>query len=142
MASPRVLKEDAGGMPADIDRYVMRLEGIRFRARHGDSDAERDLPQDFVVDLEVRLPASALPKSDERRAVYDYDALATLVVEEGTRASYRLLETLAKCLLGRVFQDTPAVGASVRVRKFGPPTAVSVDTVAIELAAERPSSLR
>ncbi len=129
-------------MPADIDRYAMRLEGIRFRARHGDSDAERDLPQDFVVDLEVRLPVSALPKSDERRAVYDYDALATLVVEEGTRASYRLLEMLGKRLLERVFHDTPAVGASVRVRKFGPPTAMSVDSVAIELAAARPTASR
>ncbi|MSP24036.1 MAG: dihydroneopterin aldolase [Myxococcales bacterium] len=124
-------------MSADVDRYVIRLEGIRFRARHGVSDAERDLPQDFVVDLEVRLPIAVLPASDDRRAVYDYDVLATLVVEEGTRTSYRLLESLSRRLLERVLSDTPAVGATVRVRKFGPPTAASVDTVAVELSANR-----
>ena len=124
-------------MGAAITTYRIRLEGIRFRARHGVSPAERDLPQDFVVDLDVTLPVEALPASDERACVYDYDKLASLVVAEGTRASYKLLETLARNLLDRVLRDTPALAASVRLRKFGPPTAVSVDTVSIELGATR-----
>jgi dihydroneopterin aldolase len=124
-------------MAATVSTYSIRLEGIRFRARHGASVEERNLPQDFVVDLEVTLPVETLPSSDERRCVYDYDALASLVVAEGTRASYKLLETLAKRLLERVLDDTPALAATVRLRKFGPPTTVSVDTVAIELSGER-----
>ena len=115
-------------------RYSIRLDGIRFRARHGASDAERYLLQDFVVDLEVVLPVELLPESDDRKSVYDYDALATLVVEEGTTKSYKLLETLAKRLLERLLKETPALGAAVRLRKFGPPTTASVDTVSIELA--------
>lgn len=124
-------------MSASVDQYRIRLDGIRFRARHGASQAERDLLQDFVVDLEATLPLDALPASDKRSCVYDYDALASLVVAEGTRASYKLLETLARRLLQRVLSDTPAVAATVRLRKFGPPTAVSVDTVAIELSGRR-----
>lgn len=93
--------------------------------------------QDFVVDLEVGLPVEYLPDSDERNRVYDYDTLANLVVEEGTKTSYKLLETLAKQLLHRVLDDTPALSATVRLRKFGPPTTVSVDTVAIELSGHR-----
>ena len=124
-------------MAAQVTTYRIRLEGIRFRARHGASAAERDLPQDFVVDLEVSLAASALPASDDRSRVYDYDVLATLVVDEGTKASYKLLETLGRRLIDRVLADTPALSATVRVRKFGPPTQASVDTVAIELSGER-----
>lgn len=124
-------------MSATVDQYRIRLDGIRFRARHGASQAERDLLQDFVVDLEATLPLDALPASDRRSCVYDYDALASLVVAEGTRASYKLLETLARRLLHRVLSDTPAVAATVRLRKFGPPTTVSVDTVAIELSGRR-----
>jgi 7,8-dihydroneopterin aldolase/epimerase/oxygenase len=120
-----------------ISQYAIRLEGIRFRARHGVSDAERYLLQDFVVDLEVWLPVEVLPGSDERSRVFDYDALATLVVEEGTRTSYKLLETLAKQLLERVLADTPATAATVRLRKFGPPTTASVDTVSVELRGKR-----
>jgi 7,8-dihydroneopterin aldolase/epimerase/oxygenase len=124
-------------MTPTVTTYRMRLEGIRFRARHGVSPAERDLPQDFVVDLEVELPVGALPASDERACVYDYDKLATLVVTEGTNTSYKLLETLASKLLERVLSDTAALSAIVRLRKFGPPTIASVDTVAIELGGSR-----
>jgi dihydroneopterin aldolase len=36
-----------------------------------------------------------------------------------------------------VLGDTPAIAATVRLRKFGPPTKASVDTVAIELSGQR-----
>lgn len=122
---------------ASASTYKIRLEGIRFRARHGVSRAERDLPQDFVVNLEVELPVASLPRSDSRARVYDYDALATLVVDEGTKASYKLLETLADRLIGRVLADTPAFACTVQVKKFGPPTSASVDAVSIELTGKR-----
>lgn len=119
--------------PCSVSRYSIRLDGIRFRARHGVSDAERYLLQDFVVDLEVSLPVDMLPDSDERSRVYDYDDLATIVVTEGTKTSYKLLETLARRLLQRLLTDTAATSATVRLRKFGPPTTASVDNVTIEL---------
>jgi len=124
-------------MSASVETYRICLEGIRFRARHGASRAERDLPRDFVVDLEVVLPVAALPRSDSRARVFDYDRLATLVVDEGTRVSYKLLETLAERVIDRVLTDTPAVRVQVRVKKFGPPTAASVDAVAVELTGKR-----
>ncbi|MEO7331012.1 MAG: dihydroneopterin aldolase [Minicystis sp.] len=124
-------------MSASVETYRIRLEGIRFRARHGASRAERDLPQDFVVNLDVALPVSALPRSDSRARVFDYDQLASLVVDEGTRVSYKLLETLAERLISRVLADTPAIMVQVLVKKFGPPTLASVDAVAIELIGKR-----
>jgi dihydroneopterin aldolase len=124
-------------MAPSVSTYAIRLEGIRFRARHGASDAERYLLQDFVVDLEVVLPVDLLPDGDERSRVYDYDTLASLVVEEGTRTSYKLLETLAHQLLERVLNDTPALAATVRLRKLRPPTTASVDTVSVELRGAR-----
>lgn len=126
-------------MAPSVQSYRIRLEGIRFRARHGASRAERDLPQDFVVNLVVLLPVAALPRSDSRARVFDYDKLASLIVDEGTRASYKLLETLGERLIARVLSDTPALGVTVEVKKFGPPTEVSVDAVSIELSAERPA---
>src|SRR6476469_3472262 len=102
-------------MPSSVETYRIRLEGIRFRARHGASRAERDLPQDFVVHLDVTLPVSLLPRDDSR-----------------ARVSYKLLETLGERLISRVLEDTPALSVSVQVKKFGPPTLASVDAVAVE----------
>ena len=124
-------------MPVEVDGYRIRLEAIRFRGRHGVSRAERDLPQDFVVDLDVTLPVAALPRADARARVFDYDKLAALVVDEGTKSSYKLLETLAQRLVGRVLAETPAIAVAVRVKKFGPPTSASVDAVSVELTGRR-----
>ena len=124
-------------MPAEVESYRIRLEGIRFRARHGVSRAERDLPQDFVVHLDVELPVSLLPRADARARVFDYDRLASLVVDEGTRVSYKLLETLAERLIERLFADTPAARVTVEVKKFGPPTSASVDAVSVSLTGHR-----
>jgi dihydroneopterin aldolase len=120
-----------------IERYRIELLGIRFRGKHGASRAERDLPQDFIVDLEVELPVEALPRTDARSRVFDYDRLASLVVEVGTGSSFRLLETLAERVLAAVLEKTPAQLARVRVKKLGPPTAASVDSVSVELLGGR-----
>lgn len=120
-----------------ITTYRMHVDGIRFRGRHGASKAERDLLQDFVASLDVELPVSALPKSDTLRGVVDYGKLADIVADEGTRSSCRLLETLALRLIDRILEETPARAITVRIKKFGPPTAVSVDSSSIELRGER-----
>jgi dihydroneopterin aldolase len=124
-------------MPAEVESYRIRLEGIRFRARHGVSRAERDLPQDFVVHLDVELPVALLPRADSRARVFDYDKLASLVVDEGTRVSYKLLETLAERVIARLLADTPAIAVTVEVKKFGPPTSASVDAVSVSLSGHR-----
>lgn len=124
-------------MGSVIQTYRIRLDGIRFRAKHGASRAERDLPQDFVVCLEVELPIALLPRTDSRARVFDYDQLASLVVDAGTSASYKLLETLAERIIERVLEGTPAVSVTVQVKKFGPPTSVSVDAVAVELTGRK-----
>lgn len=87
--------------------------------------------------LEVELPVALLPRADARARVFDYDKLANLVVEAGTSASYKLLETLAQRIIERVLDDTPALGITVQVKKFGPPTSVSVDAASVELSGRK-----
>ncbi len=122
---------------SNIRTYMIHLDGIRFRGRHGASRAERDLPQDFVATLDVELEIGAFPRSDTKKGLVDYGHLAELVVTEGTSASYRLLETLAARLIDRILEESPAISVRVRIKKFGPPTAVSVDAASIELYATR-----
>jgi dihydroneopterin aldolase len=122
---------------ARIDTYRIRLDGVRFRGRHGASRAERGLLQDFVAAVEIDLPTSVLPRADSLARVYDYGKLAELIVDEGTTGSYRLLETLAERILSRILDASPAIAATVRITKFGPPTAVSVDQATVELRGRR-----
>lgn len=115
--------------------YVIRLENIRFRAKHGVSDSERDLPQDFLVTVEVALPVGALPAADRMEDVFNYNHISSIVVEEGTLRPYKLLEKFAARLVERILSSTPAVRVRVAVTKLRPPTDASVDSVTVELTS-------
>ena len=120
-----------------LTTYKIRLQGIRFRARHGALRAERDLPRDFVVDVTVELPVTALPRTDSLSRVFDYEKIAQIVVDEGTQKTYKLLETLGQHLAERILEETPAVEVTIQVRKFAPPTTASVDAFTVEISARR-----
>jgi 7,8-dihydroneopterin aldolase/epimerase/oxygenase len=117
--------------------YRIRLDGIRFRSKHGASISERRLPQDFVANVELSFPPSALPGGDERGEVVDYDRIASAIVQEGTSRSCRLLETLARRIVERLFTDFPATSVRIVITKARPPTSSSVESASIELLVAR-----
>ncbi len=121
----------------DLKEYRIRLDGVRFRSKHGASSSERRLPQDFVANVELSLPTSALPRGDDRRDVVDYDRLASAIEDEGTARSYRLLETLARRIVDRLFTESPATSVRIVITKARPPTSTSVESASVELLVSR-----
>lgn len=117
--------------------YTLRLQGVRFRANIGASAAERSIPQDLVVDVDLELPVSSLPKRDTKREVVDYDAVVRLVVEVGLAESYRLLEVYAQRLLERLLAETPALRVRVAATKLRVPSTYSTDKAIVELSGTR-----
>jgi 7,8-dihydroneopterin aldolase/epimerase/oxygenase len=120
-----------------VTEYTLRLHSIRFRTNLGASRSERDIPQEIVVDVELTLPITALPKRDLRRDAVDYGVIADLVVEEGLRDQYHLLETYAQRLVDRLLAETPALRVRVGATKLRVPTTHSVDRAVVELVATR-----
>ncbi len=123
-----------------LKEYRIRLDGVRFRSKHGASSSERRLPQDFVANVELSLPTSELPRGDDRRDVVDYDRIASAIVDEGTARSYRLLETLARRIVDRLFADSPATSVRIVITKARPPTSSSVEAASVELLMSRADS--
>jgi dihydroneopterin aldolase len=120
-----------------IREYTLRLHGVRFRATIGASAAERSIPQDLVVDVDLELPVSALPKRDAKREVVDYDRAVRLVVEVGLAEPYRLLEVYAQRVLERLLTETPALRVRVAVTKSRVPSTYSTDQAVVELIGSR-----
>ncbi len=120
-----------------VDQYTLRLEGVRFRTNMGASHSERSLPQEIVVDVELMLPIDALPGHDRRRDAVDYDAVVSLVVEEGRAEPYRLLETYVRRLTERLLAETPAQRVRVAAAKLRVATVQRVDRAVVELVATR-----
>ena len=120
-----------------LEGYTLRLDGIRFRANLGASHSERALPQEIVVDVELTLPLSALPKRDRRPDAVDYDAVAGVCVETGLAERYRLLETYVQRLIERLLDATPALRIRVAATKLRMPTMHNVDRAVVENLASR-----
>jgi len=120
-----------------IHEYTLRLQAIRFRANIGASHFERSTPQEIVVDVELTLPVSALPKRDHRRDVVDYESIVNRVVELGLSEPYRLLETYAERLLAKLLAETPASRVSVAATKLRVPGSHNVDRAIVQLVGSK-----
>jgi len=122
-----------------IREYTLRLEAVRFRANIGASAAERSIPQDLVVDVDLELPVGSLPKRDTKREVVDYDLVVRLVVEVGLAEPYRLIEVYVQRLLERILAETPALRVRVAATKLRVPSTYSTDRAIVELIGTRDS---
>ena len=136
-AAPRASARESGYGRSVVYGYTLRLHGIRFRGNVGASKSERAIPQEIVVDVELTLPVSALPKRDVKRDVVDYSKVADLVVEEGTATPHHLLETYAQGLIERLLRETPALKVKLAATKSRVPTTQAVDRAVVELEASR-----
>jgi len=121
-----------------IAEYTLGLRKVRFQAHIGASRKERAIRQELLVDVDLVLPVSALPRRDRRRDVVDYDAVACAVVEESAaEGGFALLETYAARVAARLLAQTPARRVRVAVTKAKVPTTHPVEAAVVEVVAVR-----
>ncbi len=101
-----------------VDRIV--LSGIRVQGRHGVSDEERSLPQDFELDLTCSTDARAAARDDAIGATIDYVRLRDVAIAVATGSSYRLIETLAERIASAILEQLGPQWVRVRVTKLRP----------------------
>ena len=116
---------------------IIKVENIRVYAYHGCLPEETQIGSDYRVDIEVEADLSQSSLSDDLNDTVDYVLLNQIVKEEMASAS-KLLETVAKRILDRIFNEASLVlKASVSVSKLNPPIGGDVEMVTIQLNEER-----
>jgi 7,8-dihydroneopterin aldolase/epimerase/oxygenase len=98
-----------------MDRIL--LEGMSFQGRHGVRPAEREVPQEFKVDVEVDCDLSEPGKSDRIEDTIDYRQIRSVVKDVIEGESQKLLETLAARIADRVLEIPRVGGVTVRIAK-------------------------
>lgn len=111
---------------------TIRLSGLRARGTHGVLDFEHTAPQDFVVDVALRLDITRAIATDDVAHTINYAEVADAVVAviEGEHAD--LIETLAGRIAARVL-DFGAAGVEVTVHKPHAPIPHEFADVAVTL---------
>jgi dihydroneopterin aldolase len=129
------------GVPGDespTDRITLR--GLRVRGAHGVLPAERELGQEFVVDVTLWLDTAPAASRDDVAATVDYGALAENLAAVVAGEPVELIETLAARLAEVCLADEKAARAEVTVHKPAAPITVPFADVAVTIVRCRSGS--
>ncbi|WJJ97057.1 dihydroneopterin aldolase [Algibacter luteus] len=116
---------------------IIKVENIRVFAYHGCLKEETKIGSDYRVDLEVKADLQTSAVTDKLNDTVDYVFLNRIIKEEMNIASH-LLETVAKRILNRIFNEDKLVKkATVWVSKLNPPIGGDVEKVTIKMTDKR-----
>ena len=116
---------------------TIKVENIRIFAHHGCLKEETKIGCDYRVDLEVKVNLKKSAKTDELKDTVNYVFLNRIVKEEMLKPS-KLLETVARRILDRIFKEDKIVKkATICVSKLNPPIGGDVEMVTIKMTEKR-----
>lgn len=116
---------------------IIKVTNIRVFAYHGCLNEETKIGSDYRVDLKVKANLQQSAKSDALQDTVDYVFLNRVIKEEMAIPS-KLLETVAKRILNRIFnEDKLVTKATVNVSKLNPPIGGDVERVTIKMTEKR-----
>jgi dihydroneopterin aldolase len=109
-----------------VSRARLFLTGIRAEGRHGARDGEKDVPQPFVVDLDIEVDAT----HDSIEATADYRAISDAVREIIEGGSFDLIEAMAHAIAVRIGAFPHVDGVTAVVHKPNAAARLGIDGVA------------
>ena len=116
---------------------IIKVENIRVFAHHGCLAEETKIGSDYRVNLEVKANLKKSAKTDNLYDTVDYVLLNQIVKDEMAIPS-KLLETVAKRIMKRIFKESKIVSkVSVSVSKVNPPIGGDVEMVTIKMDSTR-----
>ncbi|ONH30719.1 dihydroneopterin aldolase [Pseudofrankia asymbiotica] len=124
----------ARALPADR----IALTGLRVRGWHGVLAAERELGQEFVVDVTLWLDTAPAAASDDVTLTVHYGELAEALARVVAGQPVDLLETLAARLADVCLADPRVERAEVTVHKPAAPISIPFGDVAVSIVRDRP----
>ncbi|MDO6759673.1 dihydroneopterin aldolase [Tamlana sp. 2_MG-2023] len=116
---------------------IITVENIRIFANHGCLKEETKIGSDYSVNLEVEANLQKSSKTDKLSDTVDYVFLNRIIKEE-MKIPSQLLETVAKRILNRIFNENKSIKkATVWVSKLNPPIGGDVEKVTIKMRKKR-----
>jgi dihydroneopterin aldolase len=115
---------------------TVSIAGLSLYTRHGVSDAERELGQRLVFDVEFELVDCDATVTDRVEDTVDYGEVCEQVALAAQERSYRTLERLCSAVADRLMERYDAQSLSVKATKPEPPIALPVDEVSVEVLRE------
>jgi dihydroneopterin aldolase len=117
------------------DRLALR--GLRAHGRHGCLPAERELGQEFVVDVVLGLDTRPAAAGDDLSRTVDYGALAGRLMDLVEGPPVNLIETLAARLAAVCLDHDAVEEVEITVHKPSAPMPQVFDDVSVTIRRTR-----
>ncbi|MFI6298399.1 dihydroneopterin aldolase [Nonomuraea sp. NPDC050790] len=113
------------------------LKGLRARGRHGVLPAERELGQEFVLDVTLFLDTAPAAAGDDLTKTVHYGELAEALVKVVEGEPVELIETLAQRLADVCLASELVERTEVSVHKPAAPIPLPFDDVVVTIERSR-----
>ncbi len=127
--------EDEDG-DAEDTVVTIEISGLSLYTHHGVSEAERELGQRLVLDLQLDIGESDATVTDRVEDTVDYAEVCNLVALVAQQRSYRTLERLCAVIADRLLERFTLASVWVRATKPEPPIPLPVEEVSVEVWRE------
>jgi len=116
---------------------VIRLEGVIAHTNHGVTDAEQELGQRMIFDVEMVPLDCRATETDEVEDTVDYGDVTAFVVEAAMETRYRTLERLVSVIADGLLARFRIESVMVRATKPEPPVPVTMLGASVEVFRSR-----
>ena len=119
-----------------MDKII--IKGIDIYGFHGVSQAEQELGQRFINDIEMELLLNKAGKSDQLCDTVNYCEIYNLIKEKGQQKKYSLIEALASDVAESILKGFDRVNkVVVCVKKPHVPIGGVVEYAGVQISRER-----
>ena len=112
---------------------TVEIVGLSVYTHHGVEQAERDVGQRLVFDIDFELGECDAIMTDRVEDTVDYADVCQQVYLAAQERSYKTLERLCSAVADRLIERYGAESVTVRAAKPEPPIALPVEEVAVEV---------
>lgn len=113
------------------------LDGMEFYGYHGVHEAEHELGQPFIIDVELSLDLGPAGRTDDLHQSVNYVQVYNRVRDIVEKRRFALLEALAERIAGALRQEFPVDTVRVRVKKPHVPIPGRLRYTAVEITRGR-----
>ena len=121
------------GAAVSDDTLTVSIRGLEAFGRHGVHDAERELGQRFVVDIDIAAGDAVAAASDDLADTVDYAALADAIAAIVARPPFACWSAWPGLIADRVLEEAGARAVTVTVHKPHVALAHTIQETAVTL---------
>lgn len=120
-----------------MEKALIELSGMRFKAYHGCLETEKKNGGEFVVDFSCRTDIGPAAASDDLSRTTDYSVICGIVADVMKNPA-NLIETVAVRIADAISAAFPELEEfSVKVSKLNPPVGIPADKASVTVCRKR-----